>query len=1677
MSDELQTDAQDVSNLLPQNNLLPATTSKEAVAFDPVSEEHANIIVNGAKESAGMDTKGNYRDPVSNKELQTKLEDMELDTVKDAMRLVAYDMRRSPEDRAKAMEQIAATVDLQNAGFSRLSDFERATSLATRANEERLAYNEQMLSRKIGLIDDKAKTGGRVEFEAYQEVGDSNQLLKYRQFEKKGDVRGMAAEALALADSNWKVFSTDTAAVFTPVGSLEVMRGREFANYLSQDPDIKKIYDKWGAVETQFSYGQFKEDIAETILKLPKDRQIKVINRMVNFLKMKYTTGQDGNALVELGMASTLLERLADPNFEEGAKYTAFKALDTLGGWLDATIIGGLAGRTVKLAGRLAKGTLRTVRVAPNHVAKDLATAALEDPSLLPRLGVKSIDDLGELAFSSFDDTIKGSNISVDIAPAVREASARILNAREYIRKALSNKPSTLSDEQLKAGMTTRFNRIGMIPQTDLATFSIVGDAISVTGRFGKGANEGFNSATEARAAVAELTDGKVTSEISIRHMKSGLVVTPDDPNFVKITEDAAYNPEQYEFFADIKYNTAFDEVMNTDDFIESSYIGQKLGFVEKALFSSKRFSRVASALWDNKTNAAAMFAAGNKKHVQELLNSMIKPETDVLTSAGRAQLNKALVANNGKDEVFSTDRLVELGVTNKDSQKAYYAYRNAFDVAHEIADVGLARSMRSQNYRQILSAEDKVLGYGVKVPLADIPRNKTISVRQLDDGVDVVKEVNLADLSRMMDEQGAVLYRMRESEWVGKSEIAYTLVSSKRTGKSVRQVPSFGVLPKAAGYFPEMVKGNLAVYGMTDSGRRFLVATADTTADAQKLKQTLLDEYAGLYGDAKDAHVLSKLSDGALEIDMFRGYKEAIVSGKSEGVYENLNGAVYGHKGPWEVMNASGDAADANWLDPITATQAMFSLLANNYTKGAHITSVQKQITHFAKQNKLLGEGYAGGDVVSIDQLIDGSKLIGKQREIYENAVKRLESLEAYKLMPDEVDVFVSDQMKNAANLFADKLPWLEARLLERSQQGNDPFAALNRLFHFTNIVTNPVRQFMMNRAQALTNLAHPLGFAAAQRQRGAFQSALFMRQDNVMRSIPTEEVERAMTGYAKWMGVSRKELDNMLDAYLEGGLWNQVTHNTATRAAARSEMEAKVLRDISRTAPDGSIAETMSMKVQQMFGNTTQLMNDVGFALGEHENTLDTFLTLFNTHRKDKAFDVSTQAGKEMLTGKTLTWIGNMTPEGRAGFQTGWLKTMFQYAAFPYKMALLMLPETLGGSKFLTKTEKASIVLTQTLMWGADATKFGETLRHWFEDYYLYDEDATPQERESRIEEYKQLGLDKFFKLGVAGQYKNSLLAQVHNSAITDLDEWDDLSDATSFGSIMSAGGGLDLISERARAMAEILPRIMDNDKGEALKAALELAGGTNGRKLVDWSEYAGRWGQLLGIGETLSMEPDEATFKWLAKDGFSKVAGFYDKNLAIAAARHYGYWMSKSGTIVRPYEDNLRNFVAAQMGAPSITEQAYYELLDTQDLSNTMKKGAADKTADKIVKELMSRIRILPMEGERANSIHDAFLLEHDKRMNAYYRSLPPAISKEIQVAVRAKLEALAKNDTAESRALKRVLGEVATMGHTGKDIQKVLEWQSNALVQSNPRVSEALYRFATEHPQMKRAYEED
>jgi hypothetical protein len=1676
MSEELQAEVQDIDGLLPQQTLLPATTNKDAVAFDPDTEEHANMVVRGAKESVGLEPSGSYRDPTSNVELQTKLEDMELDTVKEAMRLVAYDMRRSPEERAEAMKLIAAAVDTQNAGYSRLADVERSVSLATRANEERLAYNEQMLSRKVGLIEDKARTGGRMEFEAYQEVKDTDHLLQYRDFEKRGDTRGMATAAIAYADERWKLFSTDTAAMFTPVGTLEVTRGKEMVNYL-QDPEIKKIADKWSAAGAQLSYGQFKEDIAETIKKLPKDRQIKVMNRLVSYLKMQYTTGQDGNALVELGMVNSLLERIADPNFEEGAKYTTFKVLDTLGGILDATVIGGVVGRTLKLSGRLAKGSLRTVRVAPNHVAKELAQAAIEDPTLLPRLGVKSVDDLGELAFGSFADTIKGSNVSVDIAPAVREASARILNAREFIRKALSNKPVTLSTEQLRAGMTTRFNRIGMMPLTDLTTFAVKGDAISVAGRFGRGANEGFETASEARAAVAELTDGKVMADVSVRHMKSGTIVTPDDPNFIKVTEDAAYNPEQYEFFADIKYDTTFDEVMNADDFIESTYVGQKLGFVEKALFSGKRFSRVASALWDNKTNAAAMFAAGNKKHVQELLNSMIKPETDVLTSAGRAQLNKALVANNGVDEVFSTGRLVELGVTDKNAQKAYYAYRNAFDVAHEIADTGLARSMRSQNYRQILSESDKVLGYGVKVPLADIPRNKTISIRQLDDGVDVVKEVNLADLSRMMDEEGATLFRMRESEWVGKSEIAYTLVSSKRAGKSVRQVPAFGVLNKAKGYFPEMVKGNLAVYGMTPSGRRFLVGTADTTADAQKLKQSLLEEYASLSGDAKEAHVLSKLDGGTVDVDMFRGYKEAIASGKSEGVYENLNGAVYGHKGPWEVMNASGDAADANWLDPITATQAMFSLLANNYTKGAHITSMQKQVTHFAKQNKLLGEGYQGGDVVSVEQLIDGAKLTGKNRELYENAVKRLETIEAYRLLPDEVDVFVSDAMKNAANVFADKLPWLEGKLLARSQQGNDPFAFMNRLFHFTNIVTNPVRQFMMNRAQALTNLAHPMGFAAALRQRGAFQNALFLRQDNVMRSIPTEEVERAMNGYAKWMGVSRKELDGMLDTYLEGGLWNQVTHNTAARASARSELEAKVLRDISKTAPDGSIAETMSMKVQDMFGNTTQLMNDVGFALGEHENTMDTFLTLFNTHRKDKAFDVSTQAGKEMLTGKTLTWIGNMTPEGRAGFQTGWLKTMFQYAAFPYKMALLMLPETLGGSKFLTKTEKASIVLTQTMMWGSDATKFGETIRHWFEDYYLYDEDATPQERADRVAEYKQLGLDKFFKLGVAGQYMNSLLTQVHNAAITDLDEWDSQKDATAFGAIMSAGGGLDLIAERARALAEILPRVMDNDKGEAMKAALELAGGTNGRKLVDWSEYAGRWGQLLGIGETLSMEPDEETFKWLAKDGFSKVAGFYDKNLAIAAARHYGYWMGKSGTIVRPYEDNLRNFIAAQMGAPSITEEAYYDLLKTQDLSNTLKKGDADKAADKIVKELMSRIRVLPMEGERANSIHDAFLLEHDKRMNSYYRSLPPAISKQVQEAVRAKLDGLAKSDTAEARALKRVLGEVVTMGHTGKDIKKVLEWQSNALVQSNPRVSEALYRFATEHEKMKRAYEED
>lgn len=1686
MTDELKVAApaeadmavQDIAGLVPPATLTPATTSSTMMAYDPTAEDHAERISTGAKAEMGMDKPSSYKDPVANRELLAALEADEIDTYKGAMRMIAYDTRYTPEQRAMAINQVGSLVVAEGAGFTKISDIERTMSLATRANEQRIADAEGALERKTALIEDKAKSGGRVEFEAYQTVESPTELLQYREYEKKGDIKGMAQAAIAYADSRWKVLSWDTAAALTPVGALEVSRGREMVRYLD-DPAILKIADKWNAVEAQLSYGQFKEDMAKTILKLPKDRQIRVMNRLVNYLKMQYSTGQDGNALVELGMANTLLERLADPNFEEGFKYNAFKLLDTLGGALDATVIGGAAARTLKLATRLGKTTLRLSRVAPNHTAAELAEAALQDPTMLSRLGVQSIDDVGEIAFGSFADTLRGTNVSVDIAPAVREKSIAILNARELIRKSLSNKPVTLSTEQIQTGMLNKFNRVGLVPQTDLMTITSKGDVIDVVGRFGKGPNEGFATVDEAYKAANELTDGNVGVEIAVRHQKSGTVITPDDPEYIKITEDAAYAPEQYEYFAQLKYNTSFDEIMNTDDFIESAYIGQKLGFVERTLFSSKRFGRVASALWDNKTNAAAILAAGNKRHVQDLLSGLVKPETDALNSAGRAQLNKALVANSGKDEVFSTGRLIELGVTDKGAQKAYYAYRNMFDVAHEVADAGLARSMRSQGYRQILGDTDKVLGYGQRVSLEDIPRNKSLKIRVLEEGGDVIKDMNLADLSRMMDEDGAQLFRMREVEWIGKDEIAYTLSSSKRVGKSVRQVPSNGVLPRAAGYYPEMIKGNLAVYGTTPSGRRFLLATAETSADAKRVKEELLAEYNSLDDAGKAKHVLAKMDlDAGVNIDLYRGYKDAISRGTSEGVYENLNGAVYGHKGGYDILNASGDASDANWLDPITATQAMFSLLANNYTKGSHITSMQKQLTKFAKDNRLLGDGYRGGDVVSIDQLVDGAKLTGEPRRLYDNAVKRLETIDAYRILPDEVDVAVSNWMKGLGNSFAEKFPWMEGKLLARSQEANDPFATLNRFFHFTNIVTNPIRQYAMNSAQALTNLAHPAAFAKAMfKQRGAFQNALFLRQDMAMRSIPTADIERAMTGYAKWMGISRKELDDLLDTYMEGGLWNQVAHNTAARAAARSELEAKVLRDINKTAPSGSLVEDATDKVKRAFGVTNDLLNDVGFALGEHENTLNTFLTLFNAHRKDAAFDISKQAGREMLAGKTQTWIGNMTPEGRAGFQQGWLKSMFQYAAFPYKMALLMLPKSLGGSKALTNTEKAGIVLSQTMMWGSDATKFGQTVRQWFEDYYLYDPDVTQEERVARVEKYRELGLDKFFQLGVAGTYMNSLLANVHNMAVTDLDDWDDLSNPTRFGDIMSAGGGLDLIAERARATAELAYKATSLDAGGAFKAALEAAGGTNGRKLSSWWEYGERWLQLVGVGDKVSMEPDAETFKWLAKDGLGQLVGMYDKNLSVAAAKHYGVWVSRNGSVVREYEDNLRNSIAGKMGAPSMTEAAYYELLDKEPLKVRFEQDEISKSADQVVKEIMGRIRTLPTEGDRANNIHDAFLIEHDKRMLAFYRSLPPEIARQLQAEVAKKMNDLASGDTAESRILKRIMGEPLNMGHTGDELKKVIEWQANALVQTDPAVSEALFRFANEHEHMKRSYEED
>ncbi len=1044
--------------------------------------------------------------------------------------------------------------------------------------------------------------------------------------------------------------------------------------------------------------GELKAKAAGLVAGLSPEDKRKFAAHLEAYRKAPIGTNASGGRTLALQDAyGALLQDVLtrDPNSEQGfldkwigaavnfvGQETVMDAAQGLDSFATLVDFGGpmvLLTRGARNTNRMLKAAVHRAPISRNVVAREVATAV--------RAGGKGVEeDLpGAIATGlpksrvAFDR----SNISADLNKAFEEIDALSGRVEEQLMSIIKRPIALVADgAPVAVREFVRSRGLHGSPANSVIEISEDQTNISVTGRFGGGDNVGYKTKEDAQAAIARMGLSEYAGEVkySLRDKNSGVIYTEADGDIFKAAQSLSVSKrgaKHFEWFVDTSYNIPVNRLIYSDGIGENLIEGMGVPLLRRALFASSptssnsmfikafssfspgnMFRNIYSALSPKVVNGMRL-AAGSERDAEALFKTLYNNAVKRIPDAEWPAVNKAMRATQANKGTLTKQALRSLGVESDGAIAGYYAMQRGLEVSYAFARTGLSRSLAAQGYVRITSPKGRFLGYAKEVDT--IPELKQgEAVKYVDDGGEtIIRTMGPAEMAGLK-ERGYTLYKSQEIEWSGGMEVPYVAV--KAADPKMKVIPvkeGDDVLNAVPGYFPENLNDNYVVFGRSKSGRKYIVATARSEQAVKDFvakefpNQTFKQgsEFAEKYTELV-AEPFGSVWNQSLQI--------------RQGLYENLNGLVYGKKG--EAIVSLDGPVGSNYTDPMEAVYTTFRLLADNYTKGAHVQYLENTLmASLRKYPELLNNsqdvmlrGY-----VSIDDVVSSPpQYLQKQ---WEELTSTLNTIEAYKLLPDDTVAATSKVSAWAASK-ATNWSGVQEIMQRASRTGFSPMNFWKKFRYNTIIRMRPAPHYMLNSMQAVMNLGWPVSSGKAIVSHGTFQTALYARLDYAGGQISKQEMMKRIRELDKFKsvtGLSSDELYDLADSYVTSGLWEQVKHNSTMKFATLSDAE-----QLGRPRNSGV------SRLSQVANSIGDSFDAIGAPAGEHYATQFTYLAqYFATRGKNKSY-LKSPTNKAALLGRTQDFLGNMTPEGQLGIQRGFLSASTQFQAFGMKMQFTLTP-----------------------------------------------------------------------------------------------------------------------------------------------------------------------------------------------------------------------------------------------------------------------------------------------------------------------------------------------------------------------------------------------------------------
>lgn len=1022
----------------------------------------------------------------------------------------------------------------------------------------------------------------------------------------------------------------------------------------------------WQSIKNTILVGENKTQIRDALMRMPYEQRTEASRRLLSAIASM--PGYDHKKMY------AIQDLIEDPEYSNWAR-----GVEDLVGVLDLAVIGS----AIKTVGRVGKGVANSEVVGNLFPRKaQLSVTAEGSKTLASKLAAGALKGEGEELAAAVGST-KNEIASTMVLPKWDEAVIRDLpsdvvdelNSIEKLGDDIMTQVSThginystiekeaaieATNEALGAadGIKLHLNKsiMSLSPDVDIAAGKHL-EKYSGIAMYGSTVKNGFSSVTKALTQAGKNFPDPETVNIYKKNAKTG--------EFDLVVDIEQEIGKKGSYFVGYKFEHVYNPL---DAAIYGADAVSKLGANKLGgyLFDvTARFDRLISQ--------SSLFASNLAPAIEKRLLDVIGRDLVKLNRDSKLKLFYALEEGSRQGKMFSPTYLKNKLEMSDKEVKSYYAYRKVTDVMYSLTDADAARKLRANGMQRV-----RVKG-----------SNESLFAKQIDDDyatqnvktvynpvTGTVETLDAAKLAGIFN-GGGKIGRMSKPMRVGGHKTDYMLIDPKTTKFNAIKGP---VLPYLEGYFHraykefyfvDKVPKSMTVNGARISDRAVLMRDhADTVAGYSTLAEAQAAARE-LSGSTKIEHVARRGKEYENFYDKdFELYSRALSSTKRRG--HHLEG--YGEKGL------------ANIEDPIESLYNSVSALSSKLSYDDLLETLR---------NRWMNE--FGKFIPSVDgmrQFPRDANMLVKQAgtpQEYRNAVALLDHISNLSRIPAASDKAWQGFMMSLSETLENIIP--KSMAVGVKELGKtSPAALLRKLPSVLFIAMHPLRQAIVQSMQLLQySFVEPKYILT-----GGFS------RDIIGLSLARSTFDKpalyakARLGGAKIMGVSPKEYDDIVDAYLnKSGLPYSIDSNFYIDGLVKNIHESTLMSPIKRTA---AATWNVGRKV-------VQYSKAAGFDVGEFMNLTGSWLIArrkfldSNPHLAGKWLEKSHQ---EVISAHAREISYAMTTPGQLKYQKGLLSIPLQFMAVPHKAMLSMLPEMFGGSKAFSASDKVRIAAANLVWFG---------------------------------------------------------------------------------------------------------------------------------------------------------------------------------------------------------------------------------------------------------------------------------------------------------------------------------------------------------------------------------------